>query len=256
MTLHGSALWTPDDILTTLWYDASDLSTIHTNASGVTQWDDKSGNGNHATQAVTNLQPSTAVTNINGLNLLTFDGVDDELAFARNGMRTNAFAVFVTYPDNDSEYSTLGNGAGTGGSTHWDRFGGNTIARHFSTGRLFQENLGVPSSGVIMLSYNADQSRPEYLAHLNGTQIKQYASSFTFQDFLDRIGKGYVNGGYLKGSVAEVVLLNRWASSSDREQLEGYLAHKWGIVDKLPVDHPYKELPPGYTPPGTLITLH
>jgi len=38
----------------------------------------------------------------------------------------------------------------------------------------------------------------------------------------------------------ELIILDRNPGTIEREKLQGYLAHKWGIADKLPSDHPYK----------------
>jgi hypothetical protein len=49
------------------------------------------------------------------------------------------------------------------------------------------------------------------------------------------------------GDIAEVIYCSGqdWASStSDRDKIEGYLAHKWGLTGALPSDHPYKSAAP------------
>ena len=57
-----------------LWLDASDSSTIEENGGKVSQWDDKSGNNNHLTQATDANQPTTGTRSQNGLNVLDFNG--------------------------------------------------------------------------------------------------------------------------------------------------------------------------------------
>ncbi len=53
-----AALWTPADISTALWLDASDAATITLNATNtVSQWNDKSGNGRNVTQNTLTNQP-------------------------------------------------------------------------------------------------------------------------------------------------------------------------------------------------------
>ena len=59
----------------TLWLDASDASTITESGNKVSQWSDKSGNGNDATQATGSLQPTYNATG----NYVEFDSVDDIL---------------------------------------------------------------------------------------------------------------------------------------------------------------------------------
>ena len=60
-----------------LWLDASDLTTITESSGAVSEWRDKSGNGYSFTQATSTAQPTTGTTTLNGLNVLSFDGIDD-----------------------------------------------------------------------------------------------------------------------------------------------------------------------------------
>ena len=47
---HTPVLWEPSRVPTNLWLDAKDESTITESGGAVSQWDDKSGNDNHAVQ--------------------------------------------------------------------------------------------------------------------------------------------------------------------------------------------------------------
>jgi hypothetical protein len=47
-----------------------------------------------------------------------------------------------------------------------------------------------------------------------------------------------------QGEFGEVVILANKPTTLDRQKLEGYLAHKWGIQASLPGGHPYKSAPP------------
>ena len=44
-------------------------------------------------------------------------------------------------------------------------------------------------------------------------------------------------GDSFDGRIGELIVLNSTAVD-DRQKLEGYLAHKWGLTAKLPTDHP------------------
>ena len=57
-----------------LWLDAADTATITHSGGSVSQWDDKSGNGYHATQATGASQFTTGVSYINGRNALLTNG--------------------------------------------------------------------------------------------------------------------------------------------------------------------------------------
>lgn len=61
------------------WYDAYDAATITHSGGSVSQWDDKSGYGNHATQGTGSLQPTTGTRSQNSLNVIDFDNRTEEL---------------------------------------------------------------------------------------------------------------------------------------------------------------------------------
>ena len=72
--------WTPIDLADLLaWYDASDAATITESSGAVSQWNDKSGNGNNQLQSNVNFRPLTGIRTLNGNNVIYFDGVDDYL---------------------------------------------------------------------------------------------------------------------------------------------------------------------------------
>ena len=54
---------------------------------------------------------------------------------------------------------------------------------------------------------------------------------------------GARTGGSLpfKGDIAEVLVISS-ASASDRSAVEGYLAHKWGMANRLPSNHSYRSV--------------
>jgi hypothetical protein len=46
------------------------------------------------------------------------------------------------------------------------------------------------------------------------------------------------------GRIGEIILCNTALGTSDRQKLEGYLAHRWGLTSLLPGGHPYKTTAP------------
>ena len=66
--------------------------------------------------------------------------------------------------------------------------------------------------------------------YLNGVEFagRQNGSD----DFPDSTADYLQMGKHFDGRIGEVIVLNSTASE-DREKLEGYLAHKWGLTDKL-----------------------
>ena len=53
-----------------------------------------------------------------------------------------------------------------------------------------------------------------------------------------------------KAEVAELVVFNEVLSTSDRQKIESYLAHKWGLSSLMPNSHPFKPASPIVDPRG------
>ena len=58
------------------------------------------------------------------------------------------------------------------------------------------------------------------------------------------VGTESVVTNYLNGDIACLVFGNTELLTEDRQKLEGWAAHKYGLNDNLPSDHPYKNLVP------------
>jgi hypothetical protein len=59
-----------------------------------------------------------------------------------------------------------------------------------------------------------------------------------------RVGSQPDGATALVGYIAELVVCNAILSTADRQLVEGYLAHKWGLTGSLPSNHPYKNAAP------------
>ena len=76
------------------------------------------------------------------------------------------------------------------------------------------------------------------------------SASFSNSDLVIHIGGNDIYG-FANASVpretffCEILLYTRKLSTEERQVIEGYLAHKWGIDGKLPANHPFKNNAPG-----------
>ena len=50
----------------------------------------------------------------------------------------------------------------------------------------------------------------------------------------------------MTGDIAEILVGGSTLDTNQRQKIEGYLAHKYGLTGNLPSDHPYKTAAPGY----------
>jgi hypothetical protein len=48
----------------------------------------------------------------------------------------------------------------------------------------------------------------------------------------------------MHADLSEYILISGVPSAEVRQKMEGFLARKWGLLDRLPADHPYKTAAP------------
>ena len=248
-------LWTPAQISTAAWYDASDSSTITLSGSNVTQWNDKSGNGRNVSQAVSSSQPS--ITTFNGLNALNFDGTNDFLG------NTTTSITSGTYNGQFNVFYVATRVGTTGGTILTERsstlVGTSLFYQVTGIPYISSDGLNVASNNVINTStFNAFGNAGNIVSHqhvlgsrdnfwLNGTSqtvTAGTASSITGPAGF-RVGNREGTVGFpWSGLIMEIIVSLDNLTTTNRQQIEGYLAWKWGLVANLPSDHPYKNSPP------------
>ena len=244
--------WTPTQISTSLWLDASDASTITLNATTVSQWNDKSGNGRNVSQANSSLQPLYTLNGLNGLNIADFDGADDVLngLAISNFVTNNSYSAFVvglarTIATNDGDgYANEAFCGDAGGyiamylrssnligAYNWD--GANKVATNAYTPNTVVIGYSELSSGSIRIRTNG------------GSETATVSSNTASLAGAIQIGRNFNSNTFcLDGKIAEVIFTNAALSTTNRQLIEGYLAWKWGLTSSLPNDHPYKNAAP------------
>jgi len=243
VTLGTDVPWTPADLSPAAWYDAADAATITASSGAVSEWQDKSGNGNHATQATSTAQPTTGTRTLNGLNVIDFDGTDDQLLDATfaslSSLNLSIFAVQKHDRLDVQSMTAWGLGRNTSTEGLFFHSSYNTV---FSLGCRYPENTNVyytENTNVELLSYvKAGTSSQE--GWVDG--VSKGVNSGTVTTFTtERLALGSrFSANYLDGSIGEFIVIPGAVSEEDRQKLEGYLAHKWGLEANLPADHPYK----------------
>jgi len=234
-TVNGGA-WTPAKLSTELWLDASDSGTITESSGAVSQWADKSGNENNVSQANSSLQPLTNTNTLNSKNVIYFDG-SDLMNATFEATLTQPNSVFAVFKRKNLD-SFLFDGV-------------NDINRHTFTFYLADSKY-FSFAGSLLFGSVSDTN-----AHMMGSVYNSNSSEIFIDGTSDAKGDvgtqdmdGITLGGryngqqYYDGDIAEIIVVDDILSESDRQKLEGYLAHKWGLEGNLPALHPYKSSPP------------
>jgi hypothetical protein len=238
-----------------LWLDAADSSTV-TGTSTVTAWADKSGNGNNGTATGS---PTLAQNSINGRQAVTAAvGTYFLGPLAISGPSLTCFAIATTNvtlpnirsPRADQRLVSLANGAnrdydGTGGVIplfNWD----NT-----SMIGAYNNNLGNVNSNTIVTGtpFMAVSRFDGTTASLwfNGAPGSFPSSPSTNSFTITKYGIGNQANPtieYWSGFIGEIILFSTALTTSQRQQVEGYLAWKWGLQSSLPSTHAYAKFSP------------
>lgn len=228
-----------------LWLDAADSSSITITSGRVSQWDDKSGNGYHVSQATAGLRPTYSATALNSLPGLVYDSTGRVLANTTNfmGFEYSIFAVA------DFDYFAGYQRLISASTDVLLLFGGGAVyfTTMFRSGATWGDtNANTPlvdvTSASVLGVVKGNGGAGAAIPYVNGTaqNAKNASTAFTHDITIGSI----LSGQYFQGSVSEVIITSSLTTTDERQKIEGYLAHKWGLEGSLPGAHPYKSAAP------------
>jgi len=262
----------------TIWIDASDVNNTGSNpahGTGVATWVNKAGAFN-AAQGNSSLRPVMASGVLNDLDVVRFTRpanntaryLEFNSAAIATLLNTTNTAIAVARAnngggDNDTQRSMyvfarpgwhsgmtlIGHPSATSvGTTRWLGTQTTNIGQSLP---YTQGQFEVITRTVKGTTTSPPASIQIFLVHTNqpATSNTTYAlwNHGSSANIL-RLGCAHVSGNFtggLDGDIAEILFYNRELSTEERQELEGYLAWKWGLEDSLPTDHPYVLSAPG-----------
>ena len=252
-------LWTPAQVLPSLWLDAADLSVLSVSGSSVTEWRDKSGNARHATTTVRN----PGITRVNDLNVINFtasgatklDTPDFNIAPNRQfctfavvsgaGLTSSFRRIAVTKLTGDTGSPStafpqfyLGSGGSNGNALQIA--GGTGTVTPIVTGLGTGPQLLTGAFGTAGLAANENS-----ISANGGARSVLTGQTGALSTTGIRVGSdvGTANTNSWNGWIAEFIMTLA-LSFPQVQAVEGYLAWKWGLVANLPAAHPFKNRPP------------
>ena len=208
------------------WYDASDSDTI-TISTGVSQWDDKSGNANHLTQGTGSKQPTVIPSGLNDLDVLDWDSTSTQQLSRTTwtgGSISQPFTiVFVGGYDAivSASYvydsgSGVRCGVSVGSTTYQPYCGTGSSFGTATTGDYLYFITHNNSSGVFDRAGSSEGSFSAGESNgMNGIIIGNYQADNPANDFNGQIGELFVIENL---------------SSSDANDLTAYLEDKWNVI--------------------------
>jgi len=241
--------WTPKNMPTVAWYDASDTSTITDSLGAVSAWNDIGSTASlHLGQATGLNQPTTNSRTHNGLNVLDC-GTAGWMWRASVTLPTSGDLNIFMVAGIDSISSTYDSVFAMDAATNDFQFAALDVLNAQFYGQIARVGTNVvcangPYAGPSIYSTKWDfTDLGTVSAWIDGTMD----GSETYGTKLNAImnewsvftNRAQNNGP--DGFMAEVVLVES-CTNECRQKIEGYLAHKWNTT--LPTGHPYKISPP------------
>ncbi len=266
-----AALWTPSEITTNVWYDTDDADTLWADigatvyaTSTVARIDDKSGNDAHTSQVDDTIRPITGTRDINGVNVIDFD-YGDWLETASNFSTPSdgeMMVFIVADPDDrnrssqtdDSILSLMNSSAPANNFISIIPYS----TTEFSGLHLFSSSEGTfadlfqnaPHNGPSIYSWTKEPVGG-FSSYVDGVDVYPGEGDDLWEEqSLDLIWIGrsrYNSSSYMDYAMGELIVapVN---DDNNREKIEGYLAHKWGLEVNLPNGHPYESSAPTAPP--------
>jgi hypothetical protein len=247
-------LWTPavwrGTLKLAIWYDAHQ-SPI-TFSTGVSSWNDLSGNANHAIQATGANQPALSSvgwpTGRQTSRAIKPDGVSDRLDLTNPltysgtaGMSINCAIERTIITPNVPMVIASG---GTGSCQF--RF---NLQAAYTTQVLRANLLQVHVSSAAPVAgrgvFGMDAATNFTAIWMDGNRETQTANDPAFTATLDSLFSWTAGSGdYNDGNAAEFIFSQQKLLYNEGLLVTGYLAWKWGTVNRLAASSPFKNRPP------------
>ncbi|NDK10189.1 prepilin-type N-terminal cleavage/methylation domain-containing protein [Candidatus Gracilibacteria bacterium] len=247
---YAAGFYNPGLLNPTIWLDADDVNgngdTTDNPADGsvVTTWVNKGTKGITGNPTVTHGQVTytkDSVNNINGIFVEKADG----LRF--DGSNISQGEVYYVLHDSGGKASGIAlQGTNKGYiigsySNYRNALKIGSTPSHINTAPAIKNTN---KRAAFFYSFVTDGINYEFLN--SGNLISQGATNpitgVTWA--LNKAGGYNKNNELADWGIGEVIIFDTTQSDDVRFQMEGYLAHKWALVDYLPADHPYKNEAP------------
>lgn len=221
----GIKVWLKADV--GVYSDAG--TTPSTNGGIVQQWNDQSGNGNHASQTSVGQQPIYRTGEQNGLPGIRFDSTDDYLSGTLSVLTSFTYYAVVKATTNSTINGTIlfhGNNAGSAGCvlqrasnatlTLSESGSGNSV-NGMTTGTTFTVAAHFNgASSALSLNSNAATS-------INAGSASMTAFSLNRSDQSEPLSTNKGDWEYF-----EVIIYTGSVSAGDEANILAYLQSKWG----------------------------
>lgn len=231
--------------------DPGTTATVTLVSGAISQVNDISGNARHATQGTAGSRGTIRTAELNGWDVMYFASgksivVPSSVLATWDTANAGSLYLVTKYRTNNNYVNLI-----------------DTPGRHFSifaqasTGYMQYSQLGAGNAGsstlnqlvkdawsiIAVVTPASGNSNTDMF--INGTYIGNKISGGATYTEAITLGANPSGGGVIPdGDYARLIVYNSVHTTNERQKVEGYLAHRFGLTGSLPGDHPYKSTPP------------
>jgi len=240
-----------------LWLDGADPAgngNIPANGSTVSTWYDKSGIGNNGTSYG---NPTFNTSALNSKPGISFNGSTQRFVGAITNTGTTVSVFAIASMNSGGQWGRICSLAVT------NNYDGGVSSLYFiplirsSTNQSIQsgryQGSGNVNTSAVSITYNTPFQAASIVdgttntLYLNGTSSASASSTGNFGYTAYGIGAqpSDFQPEYFQGYISEIIVYNTALTTTQRQQVEGYLAWKWDLQTSLASGHPNITIPPG-----------
>lgn len=219
-----------------LWLDASATATIAESGGAVTQWQDRSPNANHVSQATAGMRPTLVTGAQNSRSIVRFDGTQeltapDSPSLSVNGQEITIFAAFKSTTSGQVENDiinkeqswelalvgdTFSSAAATATPRNWGWIGSlHATPSTWHTGSWRRDST--------TFTWTLDGASASAATTPTGT-------IWPTSDPLTIGGRALYTTYRWIGDLAEIIVVNRAVTDTERDTITNYLKAKWSTT--------------------------
>ncbi len=250
---YAAGPFDPLELSPTIWLDANDLNgdgnttNNPANNTTVTSWVNKSAAGTANNPVITTGTLTYATAGFNSVQKSVFIPQNAGLRLANSNIMQGD--IFYVVQKRDPFAATDSNGIGLQSTTTANYIIGYSTTyrdaiRINSAPNRLSSAPATTSNGTDPYIYSFHTDGTNYSFFNTANSISQGATNSVAWQVWWFNAAGAINNQGADLVVSEILIFNQSLSAGNKQSVEGYLAHKWGVTSLLPAAHPYKTTPP------------
>jgi len=225
----------------TIWLDGEDPAGTGiqpANGASISTWVDKSGNSRNMT-----VYAGTPVFNTSP-SRITFNG---STSLINSSFTSQIFTLFIVYLQTTAAGPVYTTSTTQEYSGFWPNEGGTTFFTRVDNNSWYTQTSTLPinTRRILVIQYTAAGAGANMYVWSDGTLNISTTSlgARTITSLL--LGHRPTGNNFLTGNYNEVIQYNSVLTDSQRQQVEAYLANKWGLTlsTQLQFTHPFGRFP-------------